>query len=136
MEIIPNTELAYMAGYLDGDGCINFPNYENRYIGVRINITSGDKQVLDKFSSWFGNKVRKTGGGKNRQLYQWSADGDRAQSILACLLPFLVMKRELAGLALSFTFDPYKDTTEEEKKLRLACKERSHEINRRVTIGA
>ena len=117
-------DMAYIAGFLDGEGCIGVvpvKNYaKNRpltrtYWTVRITATNNDKAVLEYIASVFGGRVSSHGKRPDgyRPTWRWMLDGKKVDAVLTALLPFLRTKRPQAELALQYraTFDNERKTT-------------------------
>lgn len=110
------TELAYMAGIFDGEGCLTVlknktkhaagcvPNYS---VNVIVSMTS------EPVTSWLKDKVPgswvsiRVGGanGKNRDIYRWGITGIRAVELVRLVAPYLVEKSRQAELI--STIGPY-----------------------------
>lgn len=102
-----NNTIAYLAGYIDGDGCF--------YIGKQINpikyrnqiiISSTDKNILQFFEENFGGKCRlsnKNNRFKNyKPIYQWQLPSSKAAPLAKNLLPYLNEKKIDAEIFIKF----------------------------------
>jgi hypothetical protein len=107
----PLLELAYWAGFFDGDGCIGIYKYQNKdrwhkspTYSVYMALTIVDKEIVDQFAALFqGSRATRRHRTPNSQLqYYWTARGNRAVAVLTKLLPFLRLKKPQAQLALEF----------------------------------
>ncbi len=100
-----NTFLAYIAGYIDGDGCFYIGKYTDKKTGrIRYQsmliISSTNKVILKKFSSNFGGSVRLSDNrlkheGQKPQ-YQFIIKGKKALNLTQNIQPYLVEKSEEA----------------------------------------
>lgn len=102
-------ELMWMAGIIDGEGCIminrihrkgaGHPDYR---MGININVVEG--QDTSMFVKRFGGKLylMKPPTERAKPYYAWTLYGEAALAVLRTLLPFLVWKREKAKLAIRF----------------------------------
>lgn len=102
-------ELTWMAGVVDGEGCIminrihrknaHHPDYR---MGININVTGG--QDTSMFVRRFGGKIYavKAPTERAKPYYAWTLYGGAALAALRTLLPFLVWKQEKARLAICF----------------------------------
>jgi len=102
-------ELVWMAGIVDGEGCIminrtcrkdaRHPDYR---MGININVTEG--QDTSMFVRRFGGKLYlvKAPTERAKPYYAWTLYGEAALEVLRTLLPFLVWKQEKARLAICF----------------------------------
>jgi LAGLIDADG-like domain len=90
---------AYFAGFFDGEGCIS----GDKKHSLRLALVNTDKRILEYFKSRYGGNIR--------QFVRhdgWSAcwiwelgDMRQIESILLQLLPYLIVKREQAKVALN-----------------------------------
>lgn len=99
-----HTELAYAAGYLDGEGCFLFSKgtpcvrIENTYI-----------HTLVWFSEIFGGRVRSKASFDNpnwRQAHVWEIYGDTARNCLNKVIPYLKEKLPQAKILLEISAYP------------------------------
>lgn len=99
-------ELAYVAGFLDGDGCIMLqlvsrPDYLFGY-QIRASIVFYQKQQHDFFLSWLKGKLiygytRR----RNDGMSEYTIVGvESVKDVLLKLLPYLKLKKKQAELAL------------------------------------
>lgn len=91
-------ELAYLAGFFDGEGCVQSD-------GRTVGITNTFPDVLHRFKRAFGGRVspkatnRDNPGGK--ALWRWGISGIDARNFLQTMIPLLVEKRPQAEAYLS-----------------------------------
>lgn len=103
-------ELAYLAGVMDGEGCIDIYGYSGRWSTVtyRLDVKVGmaEPHAVLMLQSVFGGSIqsraRESIRGGNKPSYQWCVSGVLARECLARITPFLRVKREQAELALEF----------------------------------
>ena len=92
-------ELAYVAGYVDGEGCLR-----SNKGGVDIQIKNTYPHVLYEIQRLFGGTVRvvnrKKRSPKHRTTFCFSIFGDNARYMATCLLPYLREKADQAHLLL------------------------------------
>tara|TARA_R100001530_G_scaffold84082_1_gene58603 strand:- start:729 stop:1196 length:468 start_codon:yes stop_codon:yes gene_type:complete len=97
-------DLAYAAGFLDGEGCFKFTNgtpevcIENTYV-----------YTLVWFTEMFGGTCRvktKPENPKWRQAYAWAATGDNARNCINAVLPYLQEKLPQAKILLEISAYP------------------------------
>jgi|WetSurMetagenome_2_1015567.scaffolds.fasta_scaffold204770_2 hypothetical protein len=92
-------DLAYFAGYLDGDGCFFLGKTIQRQKNIVVyeyclQIVSVKREVLDKFSTIFGGHVRQKQKRLNHKIpYAWALKGKKACTICALILEMLVDKK-------------------------------------------
>ena len=111
--------LSYIAGFLDGDGCImaqlvRRKDYKYGY-QIRLSIVFYQKEQHIKFLEWLKAKlrcgyIRK----RNDKMAEYAIVGKKCvQEILEELLPYLQLKRDLAKLVLEIAKMPDKPTAKE-----------------------
>lgn len=108
-----DTDIAYLAGLVDGEGCISVkrtspyraltgrvnPGYHCS-IHVRMVEEAAIAFLRDTLGGWYW--LEKTAHSKNgRPLYCWQATDREAESVLRTLLPYLRIKRAAAQNALA-----------------------------------
>ena len=94
---LTNSDLAYMAGYFDGEGCITVAS------GLRLLVTATYPAGCEKLRAAFGGRLckRKTDP-KNKQQWQWTLFGEAAHGALRRLAPYMLEKQEQALLAMQW----------------------------------
>lgn len=110
----PETELAYLAGLIDGEGCLGV--YMSRDEGgsrqkrgrtvyrARLTITNTHREVLDWVASRFGGGVSKKGAPAGcKCVYRWEMRGSgNVQRLITRVRPYLIVKSMQADLVLRF----------------------------------
>lgn len=121
---IPDKEQdAYMAGILDGEGCIRIVhdtvnNIDRSYDRYRlfIAVSNTNKNVLEWAADRYGGSVcihNKFSKVKNEKTcFGWSCQGKHAYNILQKLYPYLIIKRERCQVAFFFMDRDYNDNGE------------------------
>ena len=108
--MVPNTTtLAYLAGFFDGEGCITIGKFTNKRTGnleygLTVETTQCNPEPLWTMKMLFGGYVgikQSTNTGYKR-LYRHQAGRRKARYFLESLLPYLIVKREEALVALEF----------------------------------
>lgn len=101
-------ELAYFAGYLDGEGCFRV---SRNTLCVSINNTY--PAVLFKFQKHFGGNVRLSAPSNNRfrTIWNYTVYGIKAKKLLEALLPYLEEKYLQATLLLELCEVPKTNKT-------------------------
>lgn len=103
------TKLAYAAGFLDGEGCIkiakrNPRNGRSANYSLLVSITQKDGRPVDWLFGNFGGVVylknKKTDG--SNWIYEWRSTDTGAYKFLKSVVPFLLVKKEQAELAIQF----------------------------------
>ncbi len=105
-EKLSNEYLAYIAGYIDGEGCIRATKQSNGNAhGVHVFITNTYLPLLLEIKNNFGGKVsiRSKSSDKHRTVFQWRISRRKdIKLFLTIILPFLKEKREQAKLMLEY----------------------------------
>jgi hypothetical protein len=139
------TDLAYLAGIIDGEGCffINKLKTEGYHRGV-LQVVNTDKTLID----WIDSVFPGTATGHNRYtssrkferiIYSWTSSGDRLLNICEQVLPYLVIKKKHCENMIEFrqTFLGRNSTAKVPEELiarRQVCLEVSRKLNTRFHL--
>ena len=89
-------DLAYAAGYIDGDGCLYLGTYQSSKQTIyeySMQVCSVDKYITDWLKNTFGGSVRKKETIGNRRIpYVWTIKNQEAIKCAEAILPYLVAK--------------------------------------------
>ncbi len=104
------TELAYLAGFFDGEGCISIACSKSQN-GHRhelvIHIVSTDWSACEAFRKALGGAIYETKprAAKRRTQWRWCLQGSSVPDALQRLYPFLRLerKRQAAKIAMEFS---------------------------------
>lgn len=98
------TRLAYIAGFIDGEGCIRIKksNKSGNSYYLTVQVTNCDKQPLLLIQSVFGGKVYFQEKGVNKVIWQYYITCSEAADLLKTLSGFLISKKPQAELAIEF----------------------------------
>jgi hypothetical protein len=104
--MITNTELAYAAGYIDGDGCFNISKYLRKYRAYII-ISSTNKNVLDWFKENFGGGISSPkkiilGRERHKPVYYFVMAKKQGVVFTKSIIRFLVEKSEEAKVFIAY----------------------------------
>jgi hypothetical protein len=101
---------AYLAGLFDGEGSVNIFKQSRSYMAysayfIEISIGNTHEGVLNWVLEKFGGRVahnsdHRTAG--SRKVWRWRASSNEAYEILVAMLPYLIVKKEQAQLAIEF----------------------------------
>lgn len=132
---ILETEIAYLAGFFDGEGfiiiCKDKTRLGNPSYRLRIGASQVIKSPIDLLKDKFGGLVRlqEKPNAKHRSIYTWEQHSQKAVDTLKILLPYLLTKKDQANFAIDWasinnTFQHKRKTEEdinwlEEQKLLL-----------------
>ena len=111
-------ELAYLAGYFDGEGCVTVAS------GLRMLVSATYPTGCQRLQEAFGGRVvrRKSDPG-DKVIYQWTCFGERAEVALKALRPYLREKWSQATYAILWYNDvhgdkfPYQDWIASDKRV-------------------
>lgn len=138
--MIPETELSYMAGIIDGEGCIGIYYSKRGKYEARLQVSNTSKCLVDWIIQRFAKPyigVHKMAGQKDVFVLSWI--GKTAAGLIKEVAPFLQIKRAQADLLLEFVDTILvrgKRLSPELKALRDDMCLRSHELNRRGVSNA
>jgi hypothetical protein len=107
------TTLAYVAGLLDGEGCILISRHKKQRasgkVGLeyffQVGITNTDKPIIDWLKTTFGGNVSNhssSSKNKGKPGWQWRLSSKHARPFLVSILPHLRIKQKQAALAIEF----------------------------------
>lgn len=102
------TDLAWAAGFIDGEGCISIPtrirDRNRRDYNLSLYVGQVDPRPLRILQAMFGGSVvlRKTSDLARRPMFMWRITGNLAEAAIVAMLPYLVVKREQAEVAVEF----------------------------------
>jgi hypothetical protein len=112
--MIVETDYAYAAGLMDGEGSICIRRYDYKkpghnlpafslYVEIRMTNKEGVEFIKDTFGGCLTNKgVTKTG----KTIYDWKIYGNKAAAFLENILPYLKCKHRQANVAVKFSMLP------------------------------
>ena len=100
------TDLAYIVGIIDGEGCIGIAHRKTKHHGVYYSANVSVAMVEEYIERWlqmsFGGSVciqrarKKT----HRDCYRWYITSKQAVDFLQAILPYLKIKRPQAEIAI------------------------------------
>jgi len=144
-------ELAYIAGFFDGEGGITIwrsppGNRSTRgyYFTLRAYIGNTVYDVLAYIQSFFNSgsicEQRYKNGGRRKKQYRWTVAAREAADVLKQLQPFLRIKNQHVNLALDFqrrkhNTAPRRPLTDEEFEFEEECYKKMKELNRKGVSG-
>jgi len=108
--VLSETEKAYLAGLIDGDGCINIgchmiPGGVTPTHYLQVVIAQANRPFLEKWCAKTGfGTVYRTSGSKlsKKKMYNWMMSGRKAETFLQFISPYLDIKLDDAKIALMF----------------------------------
>lgn len=109
MEEIKNLSLEYIAGLLDGEGCITIEKSKrkgkrNFSFDLRVTIVNKCKKVLELIHQQFNGSLIPRNHTKPQHsiCWTWTITSNKAKEFLNLILPFMVIKKEEAKVAIEF----------------------------------
>lgn len=97
---ITQSEIAYLAGYTDGEGCITIVNDRTLVFGIETCYPKVVHRCYKLFGGHFSRLDR--GRKKHRPIFRWRTFSKTAYMVIQTLLPFLREKKRQAELCLKF----------------------------------
>ena len=96
--------LAYMAGFFDGEGCVNFTQSgKHKTWIIRVMVRNTDFDIIKKIHETFGGRIQVTHQ-KNKPAwktsYCWRVDGAQAIFFLRLIDPFVFIKKDQILIAM------------------------------------
>lgn len=113
-----NLDIAYAAGFFDGEGCI-FIDQNNHAYTLEVTIGQNKKDPLEWIRERYGGSLRL----QNSETWTgpkwlWKLRSDQALLFLIDILPYLIVKKEQASTAIEYQSNKItragKRTSEEE----------------------
>jgi len=99
-------KVIWAAGFVDGEGCISI--IKNRHAGcvrgyyytMRVAVSQRGRRPLDELAKLFGGVVRPAQRGSD--LFVWVASTQMGADALNEMLPYMIVKKQQAKVAISF----------------------------------
>ena len=105
MPIMNKLTASYLAGIIDGEGCLDIRKMKNdrRYYSARLRVGMVDKEFIEWLRNSFGGSIycRKQNG-NNRTSYTWQVDAKMTMKILEKIYPYLRLKKKQAEIVMKF----------------------------------
>lgn len=104
---LKETDLAYIAGLFDGEGCIHWFTVKKIYRYPSVTISMTTHAGLDLIIELFGGKLayRIDKRPRNKPVYRWTVGNRKALNFLETIRPWLREKASQADMVFEF----YKD---------------------------
>ncbi len=94
-------DLSYMAGLLDGEGCI-YIGLRQGYHALSASVVSLNRAVLDWAATKFGGSVRNRTNGAYKPVSVWSLGSSDTIKLLSAIRPWARIKAAQVWLALEY----------------------------------
>ncbi len=98
-------QLAYIAGFFDGEGCVHIGGRrQNTSYNLEVNISNTDEDILLWLQSIYGGYLKTVKKAKEHhiQCYNWRLASNQAVVFLDSIYPFLILKKHQADGAIAF----------------------------------
>lgn len=141
--MISESDLAYAAGIVDGEGCIAIRRGKHGPHFCQVAVANTSLILCEWLKQrWGGNVHRKKRNAQHnwKPVYQWRVNNRLAISFLKQVRPYLLIKQAQADLALrlpsirQFTKSRPARLTEETVEAREMLKQEMHVLNQRGII--
>lgn len=137
------TTAAYIAGFLDGEGCILFVRRDNG-MGASLRVTFAQSEKGIEVFEWMKEVTgiksqiifKKRTSEKHATALTLACHGKTAESLLRQVLPYLVIKRTQAALALEYQDKMKLPEWRGNLAWKMECMDKMHELNKRGNISA
>ena len=98
---ISETDRHWLAGVIDGEGCIRVAKFHNSY-GAQILVGGMHQEFIERVKGITGvGSIRKQEKDNGTAFYNWSASYLDAEAVIKSVYPLLIVKRPEAKVALS-----------------------------------
>lgn len=105
IKVIPERDIIFLSGVVDSEGCILIKTANNCY-NLVLEVTMAHKPMVEKFLHILGfgsfNSVKRKQITNQKQAWRYSASGEGAKKIIELILPYMIVKKEEAEMALEF----------------------------------
>ena len=101
-------DLAYMAGIVDGEGCIAIDRFTNKNLPsycyrLKLRVGNTNRWLIEQLRFSFGGNIKTVKQrGNAKEAWEWYLAGENAAYCLKLLLPYLRIKRPQAELGIKF----------------------------------
>ena len=109
MKTMTNSQVAYIAGVIDGEGCLSVRRIgANRFkqstFWLQLKVSNTNKEILDYLLETTGlgrlsnAMINKTVTGNSKPYWKWMVKQSEALELLVLLRPWLIVKRRVTSL--------------------------------------
>ena len=132
------TQLAYLAGIIDGEGCFYIAKPGGKTHTIRLFVMNTHKPLIDYLFETYGGfqYSRKKENSTWKIRHEWFVDRANIDELIPLLIPYLINKKEHAIIAIEFrkTFQknrPYYKVPDEFVAIREDCHRRIKILNKK-----
>lgn len=93
-------EVAWAAGFYEGEGCVTLITHRQKYSYLRIKLPQVNREPLERLVDLFGcgwiskkTMPARKGDGIRSDCHEWTVQGSHAERIIDVLYPWLSQKR-------------------------------------------
>ena len=130
---------AYFAGLFDGEGCVSINKtsggikrkYKRNGFQLRVSVTNTNLDILYALQNRYGGKVYIREKANARNYGNWITVSNQTIHPLSSWLPFLIIKKEQAKVALDFQSNRKTNKTDDEWQKDFDNYERIRVLNAR-----
>ncbi len=100
-----DTDLAYFAGIIDGEGCFCLHKSGDRAVfGADLSVGNTDPRLVHWIQARFGGRIlrRQFADKRCKVFYHWRLASRDLDAVTLAVLPYLVIKRDQAELMLAY----------------------------------
>ena len=132
------TQLAYLAGIIDGEGCFYIQRPGGKNHTLRLFVMNTAKPLIDylyqTYGGWQYSRKKENSTWKIR--HEWFVDRQIVDELLPLIHPYLVIKKEHCEIAMEFrkTFPlirNYRKVPQEWLDIRVECHRRIKILNKK-----
>lgn len=116
------TDIAYIAGFFDGEGCIRIKKVKSCYYLV-VHITNSNKSILEFIQERFDGKISFQERGVHKTIYQFQLNCGQANDFLKSVIGFLKEKKEQALIGIKFHETKHSLSMEQKELLYIKMRE-------------
>lgn len=99
---LPEGERAYVAGLIDGEGCIGIACSRGKYYSARVDVGMSEVALplLNQLQATFGGSVSQSRKQTEKwaAAFRWTLEGRLAAAFCLCIAPYLRLKRKQAEI--------------------------------------
>lgn len=120
---IEKSVLSYIAGFIDGEGCITA---SGNYLSLSLTVSNTVRAPLLFMQESLGGSIRArnvpliVNGKVRKREWTWHIGGESAVEVLLALLPYLIVKKQEAILGIALTAAKGHDKVDIAVRLRVA----------------
>ena len=97
-------ELAYLAGFFDGEGCVTITWVKNMPGRLLVKIGNTNEHIIKLIGKWFkGSITHQKGKGNSKDSWHYQTCNGNAVMFLKAIYPHLLIKKEQAHMAFEYS---------------------------------